>query len=57
MHVDGVGHAHRAKAPDMFEQGLARHHFAGMAHEIFEDFEFARQQLDRPAVAPNRLID
>ncbi len=40
--------------PDVFEQHGARHHLAGVAHQVFEQPEFARLQVDLLAAAGRR---
>ena len=47
MHVDHVGLRVEVIVPDAFQQHGARHHLAGMAHQVFEQPEFARLQVDR----------
>ena len=44
VHVDDVGLRIEMIVPDVFEQHGAGHHLAGVAHQIFEQAEFARLQ-------------
>ena len=46
MHVDDIGLRIEMIVPDVLEQHGARHHLAGMSHQIFEQAEFARLQID-----------
>ena len=39
--------------PDVFEQHRARHHLAGVAHQAFEQAEFALLQIDHHRAARN----
>ena len=54
MHVDDVGLRVEMIVPDMFQQHRAGHHMAGVAHQVFEQLELARQQLDRLVAALDR---
>src|SRR5579875_3596591 len=44
--LDAVGARIEMEIPDMLEQHRARHHLPGMPHQIFEQPEFARLQVD-----------
>lgn len=44
MHVDHVGLRIEMIVPDVLEQHGARHHLAGVLHQVFEQAEFARLQ-------------
>src|ERR1700730_3316488 len=55
--VDDVGRGVKMQIPYMLQQHRARHHLAGIAHEIFEHLELARQQLDVARAAPHRAGD
>src|SRR5882757_4994424 len=48
VHVDHVGLRIEMIVPDVLQQHGARHHLAGMLHQIFEQAEFAR--LERQLV-------
>ena len=51
MHVDDVGLRIEMVVPDLFQEHRARDDVVRVAHEIFEQAELARQQLDRLAGA------
>src|ERR1700722_12022959 len=53
LDVDDIGLRHEIEIPHVFEQHRPGHDLAGPAHEIFEQSEFPRQQIDRLAVAPD----
>ena len=55
MHVDDVGLRVEMIVPDIFEQHGAGHHLPGMAHQIFEQAEFARLQRDVASGAAHRM--
>ena len=55
MDVDDVGLRIEMIVPDILEQHGARHHLAGMAHQIFEQAEFARLQRDLACCAADRM--
>src|SRR6202051_3641277 len=44
--IDDIGLRVEVVVPDVLEQHRARHHLAGMLHEIFEQAEFTRLQHD-----------
>src|SRR6185436_6061743 len=44
--LDRVGGREGVVAPDLFEQALARHHDALVAHEVLEQLELALGQVD-----------
>src|SRR3984957_16595361 len=52
--VDDVGRRVKMQIPYMLQEHRARDHLAGIAPEIFEHLEFARQQLDVVVAAPHR---
>src|SRR6204780_4111230 len=54
INVDDVGRGVKVQIPYMLQQHRPRHHLPGIAHEIFEHLEFARQQLDVARAAPHR---
>ena len=54
MHVDDVGLRVEVIVPDVLEQHRAGHDMAGVAHQVFEQLELARQQLDRLVAALDR---
>ena len=49
VHVDDVGLRVEVVVPHVLEQHGARHHLAGVLHQVFEQAEFARLQRDRLA--------
>jgi hypothetical protein len=51
MRVDDVGLGLEVIVPQILEQHGAGHHVAGMAHQIFEQLELLRLQLDLAAAA------
>src|SRR3954447_6890933 len=50
-YVDGVRLGERRVAPDIVEQGLARHHQTLVAHQVLEQLELARRQVDATLAA------
>ena len=54
MDVDDIGLRVEVIVPDILEQHGAGHDMAGIAHEIFEQLEFARLQQDRLARRASR---
>src|SRR5215471_4293611 len=52
--VDDVGRGVKVQIPYVLQQHRPRHDLAGIAHEIFQHLELARQELDRIAAAPHR---
>src|SRR5271155_3599962 len=52
LHVDDIGLRHEVEIPDILEQHRTGHDLSGSAHEIFEQSEFSRQEVNRLAVAP-----
>ena len=53
-HVDGVGLGVGVVVPDLLEQLVARDHQPLVAHQVLQQLELARGQLDRP-LAPEHL--
>src|ERR1700722_595502 len=53
LDVDDVGLRHEFEIPNILEQHRPGHDLPGSAHEIFEQGEFPRQQINRLAVAPD----
>src|SRR6202167_2400749 len=53
LHVDDVRLSHKVEIPNILEQHRPRHDLPGSAHEIFEQGEFPRQQINRLAIAPD----
>ena len=45
-HVDDVGARVEAVIPDVRQDHRLRHHPAGIAHQVFEQRELARTELD-----------
>src|ERR1700683_4723765 len=56
MDVDDIGFRRKPVVPNPFEQHGARNELTGAAHEIFEELEFARQQIDLDLAAPHGLL-
>src|SRR6185437_13692892 len=57
LHVDDVGVRRGLHIPNLLEQHRPRDGLAGVAHEVFEQPEFHRMQLDQLAFAPDRSLD
>src|SRR5262249_22587583 len=55
--IDDVGRGVKMQIPYVLQEHRPRHRLAGVADEIFEHLEFARQQLDVAAAAPHRARD
>src|ERR1700722_14649539 len=53
LHIDDIRLRHKVEIPNILEQHRPRHDLPGSAHEIFEQGEFPRQQINRLAVAPD----
>src|SRR3984885_8548921 len=53
LHVDDIRLRHKVEIPNILEQHRPGHDLAWPAHEIFEQREFPRQQINRLAVAPH----
>src|ERR1700722_9686888 len=53
LHVDDIRLRHKVEIPNILEQHRPGHDLPGSAHEIFEQGEFPRQQINRLAVAPD----
>src|ERR1051326_6222451 len=51
VHVDDVGRRSEVQIPDVLEQHRPRHHLTLIAHQIFENLKFPRQQVDVAAAA------
>src|SRR5262249_28137486 len=54
IYVDDVGGRIEMQVPYVLQQHGARHNLALVAHQIFENLKFARQQLDLAATAVGR---
>ena len=57
LHVDDIRLRHELEIPDAFEKHGARQDLVGAAHEIFEQFEFLRHEIDRSPRATDGAID
>src|SRR6516164_202247 len=57
VNVDDVGRGIEMQIPDVLEQHRSRHDLALIAHQIFEDLKFARQQLDLAPATVRRARD
>ena len=57
MDVDDVGLRQEFVVPDILKQHGAGDDLSGPAHEIFEQLELARQQIDTLAVAARLALD
>jgi len=57
MDVDDIRLPPGIVMPDILEQRLSADGFIRMAHEIFEQFEFAWQQFDRLAAQSQSMFD
>src|SRR5208282_6386607 len=55
--VDDVGLRQELVVPDVLEQHRPRDDLVGPAHEVFEQLELARQQIDAPLATPERALD
>src|SRR5580698_8481226 len=53
LHIDDIRLRHKVEIPNILEQHRPRHDLPGSAHEVFEQGEFPRQQINRLAVAPD----
>src|SRR5258708_36950507 len=53
LDVDDIRLRHKVEIPDILEQHRPGHDLAWSAHEIFEQGEFPRQQVNRLTVAPD----
>src|ERR1700722_14079082 len=53
LDVDDICLRHEVEIPNILEQHRPGHDLAWSAHEIFEQGEFPRQQINRLAVAPD----
>src|SRR5580693_8619874 len=53
LHVDDIRLRHKVEIPNILEQHRPGHDLPGSAHEIFEQGEFPRQEINRLAVAPD----
>src|SRR5262249_7743072 len=51
IHVDDVGRGVKMQIPYMLQQHRPGHDLVGVADQVFEDLEFARQQLKLAAAA------
>src|ERR1700722_5598424 len=57
MDIDQISVRGIGIVPDPLEQHVAGHHPRWPAHQIFEQLELARQQLDFPLLAPGDPVD
>ena len=57
MHVDDIGLRIEVIVPDRFEQHGPRHHLPGMAHQVLEQAELARLQLQHLATALDAALE
>src|SRR5271166_6312882 len=57
LDVNDIGLGHEFEIPHILEQHCPGHDLAGSAHEIFQEPEFSRQQIDRLAVGPHGPLD
>src|SRR5271165_4080947 len=57
LDVDDVGLRHEFEVPHVLEEHRPGHDLARAAHEIFEELEFPRQEIDRSAGAANLALD
>src|ERR1700677_809508 len=53
LHVDDIRLRHKVEIPNILEQHRPGDDLPGSAHEIFEQGEFPRQEINRLAVAPD----
>src|SRR5271156_6299606 len=57
LDVDDIGLRHEIEIPYILEQHRPGHDQARAAHEILEQFEFSRQQIDELALAMHGPLD
>src|SRR5208337_5271772 len=57
LDVDDVGLRHEFEVPHILKQHCAGHDLTGAAHEILQELEFPRKQVDQLAVAPDRPLN
>ena len=57
MHVDEVGLRDELVVPHLFQQHGARQHLLFAAHHVFEQAEFARQQINLAVPALGDALD
>src|SRR5271154_3593450 len=57
LHVDDIRLRHKVEIPNILEQHRPGHDLAWSAHEIFEQGEFPRQQINRLAVPPDAPLN
>ena len=57
LDVNDIGLRHEFEIPHILEQHCPRHDLAGAAHEIFQQGEFPRQEIDQFAVAARGPLD
>src|SRR5271166_1570565 len=57
LDVNDVGLRHEFEVPHILEQHCAGHDLTGAAHEILQELEFPRKQVDQLAVAPDRPLN
>src|ERR1043166_929635 len=51
VHVDDVGGRIEMQVPYLLKQHRPRHHLALIAHQVFKNLKFPRQQVDLAAAA------
>src|SRR5258708_17223805 len=57
MNVDQVALRHELVIPHLFQQRGARQDLSFATHHVFEQAEFARQQINRAVPAPGGALD
>src|SRR5271168_5166603 len=57
LDVNDVGLRHEFEIPHILEQHCPRHDLAGATHEVFQQGEFPRQEIDQFAVAARGPLD
>src|SRR5579863_724264 len=57
LDVDDVGLRHEFEIPHVLEQHRPGHDLAGATHEVFQQGEFPRQEIDELAVAARGPLD
>ena len=57
LDVDDIGLRQEFEVPHVLEQHCAGHYLTGAAHEIFQELEFPRKQVNELAVAPDRPLN
>src|ERR1700734_3857457 len=57
LHVDDVRLSHKVEIPNILEQHRPGHDLPWAAHEIFEQAEFPRQQINRLVIASDAPLN